>query len=480
MHARLGPRTHRPTAAVLRCSSTPLRAIRIAGYVWRTSKRLPLIERGGEEAARQARHLARDTADAGVLFIKMAQFISARSDVVQNPDVMAALESLQDAVPVEPGPPPEVEGVVVDAAPMASASVADVYSGVRLDDGARVAVKRVRQGVRESIQQDLPLLIGVLRLAKALDVAGAANMVEIVQECAPMLLEELDLRNEARAQAAVRAKFAGNARLVVVPEVVHASPDIMVSMFVGSRKITSAVPTPWLARRLFELYVRMVLAAGIVHADPHAGNIGVRPDGTLVLYDFGATVEVGSIRPYVATLFRSLAMQDVDAGLDAMVKMGVLKDDPVSVARVKRVAPTLRRLLANPATINDELAKMPEFTGNEGRVFCLTTTYVYLIRSLVIVQGLIKYHDPDFELDEYMDEFEDLIEELVEELVEDVPPWGVARDVATDVMSMPSSLRSMQASMTDLSLAMTSGMNALLRGLTVNVALLLALLLLFK
>jgi predicted unusual protein kinase regulating ubiquinone biosynthesis (AarF/ABC1/UbiB family) len=38
---------------------------------------------------------------------------------------------------------------------------------------------------------------------------------------------------------------------------------------------------------LMRIYVRMILAYDFFHADPHPGNLFVRPDGTLVLLDFG-------------------------------------------------------------------------------------------------------------------------------------------------------------------------------------------------
>ena len=35
------------------------------------------------------------------------------------------------------------------------------------------------------------------------------------------------------------------------------------------------------------IYVRMILAYGFFQADPHPGNLFVRPDGQIVLLDFG-------------------------------------------------------------------------------------------------------------------------------------------------------------------------------------------------
>jgi predicted unusual protein kinase regulating ubiquinone biosynthesis (AarF/ABC1/UbiB family) len=40
------------------------------------------------------------------------------------------------------------------------------------------------------------------------------------------------------------------------------------------------------------IYVRMILAAGFFQADPHPGNLFVRPDRRIVLLDFGLSKEL--------------------------------------------------------------------------------------------------------------------------------------------------------------------------------------------
>jgi hypothetical protein len=70
---------------------------------------------------------------------------------------------------------------------------------------------------------------------------------------------------------------------------------------------------------------------------------------------------------------------------------------------------------------------------------------VYLIRSLVIVQGLIAFHDPDFALDQYAARYEGLIGSLA-----DAPLWDVARGWLADVLAAPASVRGVQTLMDDV------------------------------
>lgn len=422
------------------------RAIGIARYAWATSRRLKAIRRG-HDVARHARELVDDTSRAGVLFVKMAQFVSARDDIVDNEDVRAALAKLQDSVTDVDVEPPAVEGYVVDGTPMAVASVAAVYRARRVEDGAAVVVKRVRPGVRQRIEEDIPLLVGVLRVAQTLGVSGAAGMVELVFECVPMLHAELDLRVEAESQRALAAALV--LRRVRVPRVLAASADTMVSEFVASRKITDAVPTPALAKRLFAAYVHMALDAGLVHADPHPGNIGVRRDGSLVLYDFGAVVDVRDARAHVAQLAKAALVRDVDEGVRALAAMGVIRDVPDSTLR--RLLPKLRRVLAS-RDVNEELARLPEFSDNQRRILQLSTRWVYLIRSAVIVQGILRYHDSAYDFQEYAKAHESDIRAATG------GPWQLATETlaegARDVMGVPRSLRAMEDAVADMRDAM--------------------------
>lgn len=422
------------------------RTVEIAGYVWRTSKRLELIQKR-IEPKKNGMELVRDTADAGILFIKMAQFLSARSDVISDQDTIDALSKLQNNVPGT-FTTPHVPGFDIEPTPIAAASVAAVYKAKVQDTGQTVVVKKVREDVRARVETDLPLLISVLELATMFNVAGAANMLEVVRECVPMINNELDLRYEARSQHALRKRLE-NVPWVRIPRVLMVEDEYMVSEYVPSRKITDARPNPGLASRLFELYVRMVMEIGLVHADPHAGNVGVLGDGTLVMYDFGAVVDVRKSKAYIAGLLKAIVTEDIDGSIKALGNMGILKSDPSSMGKIRRVIPQVKNMMKSP-DFNKALSKLPEFSSNDNRLFELTTKYIYLFRSLVIVQGIILYHDPAFSLKEYLEKYEDIISDLT-----DVPVWSIAREIASDAMNAPQNLRSVQSAVEDMNVIIT-------------------------
>ena len=51
-----------------------------------------------------------------------------------------------------------------------------------------------------------------------------------------------------------------------------------------------------LGNNLVAAYMEQVLTHGCFHADPHAGNLAVGPDGRIVIYDFGMIGEITQVQ----------------------------------------------------------------------------------------------------------------------------------------------------------------------------------------
>jgi predicted unusual protein kinase regulating ubiquinone biosynthesis (AarF/ABC1/UbiB family) len=409
------------------------RGVEIARYCFKTYKNIQKIQKDGPKSP-AADELVRDTTELGVIALKMAQFLSARGDVI-DANTLEVIERFQNEVPNEDSPLPDFTFYEFDKVPIATASIASVFKGKRKTDNSDVVVKIIKPGVKQRILEDLPLFIYVLQVAKFFNIAGAENMLEIVSECQPMLIGELDLRSEAKSQSLFRKKFA-SVEWLSIPQVYEAGEQYIISEFVPSRKITSAHPNSFLASRMFELYLRSVIDIGLVQVDPHAGNVGVRADGSFVLYDFGAVIDVRDLRPNIAKCLKNIVLEDSDGVIRSLEELGIVKPG-ASAARLKKIVPKIKKIMSSD-NFNIELGKIPEFTANEQRVFELTTKYIYLIRSLTICEGIIKYHDPKFSLNQYIKRYDDLIEDLV-----DIPVFDIVQDIAGDFLNTPASLKNM-------------------------------------
>jgi len=167
--------------------------------------------------------------ELGPVFIKFGQTLSTRRDLLPV-DIADELARLQDKVP--PFPAEESRAIIerelggsvdrlfasFEAAPMASASVAQVHAAT-LHDGREVVVKVVRPGIEAVIRQDIALLFTLARLAaRYLPDGRRLRPVEVVSDYEHVILDELDLGREAANTSQLRRNFA-DGKLVYVPEV---------------------------------------------------------------------------------------------------------------------------------------------------------------------------------------------------------------------------------------------------------------------
>src|SRR5205085_6475897 len=136
---------------------------------------LGVVPDGHIEHNQCALQLASALEELGPCFIKLGQLLSTRPDLLPA-DYIRALSRLQDTI--QPVPVERIVQIVqselqrpmgelfqsFDEHPLATASMAQVHRAVLLD-GAEVAVKVQRPGVRQRIEIDLEVLREVAQFA---------------------------------------------------------------------------------------------------------------------------------------------------------------------------------------------------------------------------------------------------------------------------------------------------------------------------
>ena len=246
----------------------------------------------------------------GPIFVKFGQVLSTRRDILPD-DLADELAKLQDRVPpfaaatarllVERAFGKPIEGVFArfDPEPVASASIAQVHFAA-LQDGREVAVKVLRPGMLEVIEDDLTLLRTLARWVERLSVDGKRlKPREVVAEFDNYLHDELDLVREAANAAQLRRNMQG-LNLVLVPVMVWelCTRDVIVMERMNGipisqkqRLIDAGVDTPKLARDGVTIFFTQVFRDGFFHADMHPGNIQVSVEaatfGRYIALDFG-------------------------------------------------------------------------------------------------------------------------------------------------------------------------------------------------
>lgn len=265
------------------------------------------------ELQRDAEKLVEELQAMGPTYVKLGQLLSSRVDLLPAA-YTDALRRLQDEA--EPIPFDVVREIAeeelgmrlttvferVDAAPLGSASLAQVHRAV-LRDGRVVAVKVQRPGIRSRILDDMDV---ISELAATFDehvgAAHRAGLVAMVEEFRRALLDELDYRHEATNLKMLAEVVEPYDRLVTpAPVEEYTSARLLVMTLVEGTNVGNLIETEVppaegevLVSQLFKAYLDQILVRGVYHADPHPGNVVLTFDRRLALLDVGMT---GRIAP---------------------------------------------------------------------------------------------------------------------------------------------------------------------------------------
>ena len=246
--------------------------------------------------SRQFRTLA---VTMGGVLIKLGQFLSARVDVLPA-EITEELAGLQDEVPPVPfdaiavALQQELGGIAAhfvdfEQRPLAAASLGQAHRArLRnvLDEPINVVVKVQRPGIEDVVRTDLAALRVVARwVMRYKPIRRRANVPALMEEFARTLWEELDYRAEAANAERFAHLFVGEDD-VAVPVVyrAHSTGRVLTLENVEGIRIdnvtamqAAGISPPAVAERLLDVYFKQVFQEGFFHADPHPGNIFVRP-----------------------------------------------------------------------------------------------------------------------------------------------------------------------------------------------------------
>jgi predicted unusual protein kinase regulating ubiquinone biosynthesis (AarF/ABC1/UbiB family) len=325
-------------------------------------RRVPGIRRVAQESAinrwcRIARRFRGLAVRLGGVLIKLGQFLSIRVDVLP-PEVTAELAGLQDEVP--PEDLADVLAVIAEEfgrpvnqvfdrfapEPEAAASLAQVHKA-RLTSGEQVVVKIQRRRIETLVETDLAaigLAVNWLKLYRP--VARRVDLNRLFEEFAATTRAELDFEAEGEHGERFAADFADDAGIYIADVYWdYTTRRVLTLENVASIKITdyeaieaAGISRAQVARRLYDTYLRQVFETNFVHADPHPGNLFVRPlkptpgagpdeprPFLLIFVDFGMVAVVPErLRAHMRDYLIGLGTRDSSRIVQAYLDSGIL------------------------------------------------------------------------------------------------------------------------------------------------------------
>ena len=392
--------------------------------------------------------------ELGGVLIKLGQFLSVRVDVLPMA-VVQELAGLQDEVPPEPLEA-VIEQIEADFGhPLAelfpwfstdvlgAASLAQTHQA-QLPSGEFVVVKVLRPGIEKVVETDLvPIGELVRRLRFYKPIREGVDLSRLMEEFERVTRQELDFQKEGKHSERFAEFFADDPQ-IYVPKIYweYCADQTLTMENVGYIPISDmeqmaavGVNTKHVAQTLSRVYLEQALLHHFVHADPHAGNLFLKPLPTaaeieddqtgslaygvddpvpyaanrpyqLVFIDFGMAVEIverlqSSLRGYLIGVVTGDAQRIIQSFVDGDMLLPHADLDQLEEITEDLMVKFNDALIGSTKNIDIFeynryfFAEYRELLDNPPIQF--QTELLFVLRAMAMIAGLTIQLDPDFD-----------------------------------------------------------------------------------
>lgn len=361
--------------------------------------------------------------ELGATFIKLAQVLSNRPDILPDALLME-FQKLQSDVP--PFSVVELKAIVerelgnpitetfdfFDEHPIGSASIGQVHLAT-LKNGDEVVVKVQRPNVKILVETDLSILKEVVRRAEGLfESFGIMSPMDVVVAFEKSMSKEMDYNNEARNISSFRNFYKKN-KLFYVPKAYKefSTDKILVLERISGCKITDVeqlkewgLEPPKIAEIGLDIYLTQIFKFGYFHADPHPGNVLVRSDGVICLIDFGMVGRMMKKEKFtIASLFVDMAQQNAKGMAKSLKRLAI--DDEIEDLR--RLEYDLNELIEDLSDLDVSESNIADMVNRlQGIIYThrirVPGSIFLIMRALAILEGIGKTIHPNLNVFEFV------------------------------------------------------------------------------
>jgi len=232
------------------------------------------------------------------------------------------------------------------------------------------------------------------------------SIIPIMKQFAESIHEEMDYSKESENLKKIKKNMDAYDN-VVIPEVHddYSTKNVHTMEYIPGIKITNieeldkkGIDRQKLVIDVHKIFFTMLLRHSIFHADPHPGNISVKDDGTLILYDFGMIGRLNDeTRLRLVRLYLALVEKNPPRTVNAMDDLGMLAPDfnrevieqgiNMSIKSMYGKKPDEMEVEALMTLANKTMSKFP---------FKLPKHLALYLRMSTIIEGIYHTHKVDF------------------------------------------------------------------------------------
>ena len=355
--------------------------------------------------------------ELGPTFIKIGQILSTRPELV-NEEYIVELSKLQDNVPAEDfeemakvfynefSKKIEDEFLFIDKNPIASASVAQVYRGV-LKSGNEVVIKIQRPNIKEKMNMDFEILLTLSEKISKIFKDFVVNPKEVLLEIKSSTEKELNFKFEAENIEKFK-DLNKDIPCIYAPYVIneYTGSKVLTLESIQGFKINDRESIEILgydkediAKKLVISYFKQVLRDGFFHGDPHPGNILIR-DGQICFIDFGIVGNLSNEKQReLNSAIAAIANEDIDKLTDFVMSIGI-KSGKVDRELLYKDIEYIFRNYYTTSLKNIKISVLFQEISSIAKRnnLRLASDFTMLIRTMVIVEGLVTELSPDLNI----------------------------------------------------------------------------------
>lgn len=402
--------------------------------------------------------------ELGPTFIKLGQVLSTRADLLPEEYIDELKELQQNVAPVpwlqmekvilqewnqrqglilnqnpdfEPQYAQKVSDIFedFDTVPVAAGSLGQAYKALIYEDGQEksVIVKVQRPGIQPIVEADIKILKDIVGLVERTSWGKNYNFMDMVNEFASVIRNELDFVQEANNTEIISAniqKFYTQGE-VITPDIywAYTSTRMMTMEFIEGEKMELfflnkeesvlsrqerkkgeevselELERRRLAKIITNTFLQQVFIDGFFHADPHPGNMLLQPNFELgqmrmALLDFGM---VGRVDPRSRTILIDFLLAiikfDSRRATDRIMEFGKAPPDIDRHQFAQDLDHILRTTLGRPlreVQVGKILQDIMDMTLRYR--IQLPGIFITLIRVLITIEGICRQLDRDYVL----------------------------------------------------------------------------------